>query len=291
MVMYVHARSARIIRRRRAVTRGRKRRRDSAVAMARRKKRPARPESDKARKTESPSASFPSPFKNLKRLVADRAMKTAQEAVAPKALPEPPPHSVASEPDDESVLRQAYADVRPLRRSGRRVPVEPTASRAPTTSSEEAEVLAQLYDLVSGQGAFDLTETEEYVEGARVGLDPRLVTRLRRGEFAVQRHIDLHGMVQPAAKEALTAFILDSVSKGARSVLVVHGRGRGSPGGRPILKHAAVQWLSRGVIGGHVLAFTTARPRDGGAGAMYVLLRIERRRARFDVLHGTKRRD
>jgi DNA-nicking Smr family endonuclease len=64
-----------------------------------------------------------------------------------------------------------------------------------------------------------------------------------------------------------------------------------SPGGQPVLKQAAAQWLSHGTIGGYVLAFATARGYDGGAGAMWVLLRRERRRARFDVLQGAKRRD
>jgi DNA-nicking Smr family endonuclease len=140
-------------------------------------------------------------------------------------------------------------------------------------------------------GTFELTETEEYTEGTRLGLDPRLVTRLRRGEFAVQAHIDLHGMIQADAKLALEEFIVGSVRKGLRTVLVVHGRGLRSPGGMPVLKHAAAQWLSHGHMGGYVLAFATARPADGGAGAMYVLLRRDRRRARFDILQGAKRRD
>ncbi|MBE3602354.1 Smr/MutS family protein [bacterium] len=156
--------------------------------------------------------------------------------------------------------------------------------------SEDAEVLAELSDLVSGQGAFSLTETDEYVEGARVGLDPRLVSQLRRGEFSIQAHLDLHGMTQPDAREALTAFIVESVRKGRRAVLVVHGRGLRSPGRQAVLKHAAAQWLSHGVAGGYVLAFVTARPSDGGAGAVYVLLRRERRRAAFDVLEGARRR-
>jgi DNA-nicking Smr family endonuclease len=101
----------------------------------------------------------------------------------------------------------------------------------------------------------------------------------------------LHGMIQPDAKAALLAFILKSVGKGMRTVLVVHGRGLGSPGGRPVLKRATAQWLSHGEIGAHVHAFATARPQDGGAGAMYVLLRRDRRRAAFDVLQGAKRRD
>lgn len=234
-----------------------------------------------------------SPFQDLKKMLADRAIEARrnQPPAKPTTKSAPPSAIPPSPPDDAAMLREAYAGVRPLDSapSGHRVPVVPEVRRE--VVSEEAEVLAALSDLVSGVGSFDLTETEEYVEGARVGLDPRLLTRLRRGEFAVQDHIDLHGMIQPDAKRALQEFILKSVGKGMRTVLVVHGRGLGSPGGRPILKHRAAQWLSHGEIGAHVHAFATSRPQDGGAGAMYVLLRRDRRRAPFDVLQGAKRRD
>lgn len=231
-----------------------------------------------------------SPFKDLKKLVGDRAI--ARPAPPPKSTP-PPRTPIAEKPaapvDDAALLREALAGVRPLDdRRAARLPVEPRVEHK--IVSEDAEVMARLSDLVSGQGTFDITETDEYVEGARVGIDPRMVTRLRRGEFAMQEHIDLHGMIQPAAHDALTTFIVDSVRKGHRSVLVVHGRGLRSPGGRPVLKHATVQWLSHGTIGGHVLAFATARPADGGAGAMYVLLRREKQRAAFEILQGAKRR-
>jgi DNA-nicking Smr family endonuclease len=188
--------------------------------------------------------------------------------------------------DDAELLREAYDGVQPLTGAAR-ITVPPPPCRG--VISEEAEVLAELSDLVSGQRPFELTETEEYVEGARVGTDPRLVTRLRRGEFALQGHIDLHGMVRTDAKQALEMFVLDSIRKGRRAILIVHGRGHGSPGGTPVLKHAAADWLSHGQIGGYVLAFTTARPADGGPGAMYVLLRRERGSARFDVLRGAHR--
>jgi DNA-nicking Smr family endonuclease len=243
-----------------------------------------------------------SPFKDLKQMLADKAGEVAKKpppakpviakpvstkAIAKSSAPAPAPEVV----DEAAILREAYAGVRPLGNAtaGHRMPVVPEVHRA--VVSEEAEVLAALSDLVSGLGSFDLTETEEYVEGARVGLDPRLLSRLRRGEFAVQDHLDLHGMIQPDAKQALREFIIKAVGKGIRTVLVVHGRGLGSPGGRPILKRATAQWLSHGEIGAHVHAFASARPQDGGAGAMYVLLRRDRRRAAFDVLHGAKRRD
>jgi DNA-nicking Smr family endonuclease len=249
-----------------------------------------------------------SPFKDLKKMLADKAVENGKQSLPIQQLPvvkatlrkpvaqpskpsAPAPPPISEVVDEDSILREAYAGVRPLGAAptGHRMPVVPEIHRS--VVSEEAEVLAALSDLVSGVGNFDLTETDEYVEGARVGLDPRLLTRLRRGEFAVQDHIDLHGMIQPDAKLALQHFVIKSVGKGIRTVLVVHGRGLGSPGGRPILKHAAAQWLSHGEIGAHVHAFATAKAQDGGAGAMYVLLRRDRRRAAFDVLQGAKRRD
>ncbi len=236
-----------------------------------------------------------SPFKDLKKLLGEKASAVPMHPLPLKPAAKPVVNSSAPpatlEPVDETaILREAYAGVRRFdNNTGHRMPVVPEVHRS--VVSEEAEVLAALSDLVSGVGSFDLTETDEYVEGARVGLDPRLLSRLRRGEFAVQDHIDLHGMIQPDAKQALRDFIIKSVGKGMRTVLVVHGRGLGSPGGRPVLKHGSAQWLSHGEIGAHVHAFSTARPQDGGAGAMYVLLKRERRRAAFDVLQGAKRHD
>jgi len=238
-----------------------------------------------------------SPFKDLKKMLAEKAAEaprqppaTAKPAFSKTVAKSPAPPPNAEVVDEADILREAYAGVRKFgNNSGHRMPIVPEVRH--TVVSEEAEVLAALSDLVSGVGSFDLTETEEYIEGARVGLDPRLLSRLRRGEFAVQDHIDLHGMIQPDAKLALREFVIKAVGKGMRTVLVVHGRGLGSPGGRPILKHATAQWLSHGEIGAHVHAFSTARPQDGGAGAMYVLLRRDRRRAAFDVLQGAKRRD
>jgi DNA-nicking Smr family endonuclease len=255
-------------------------------------------------KVAEPKPIFSSPFKDLKKMLAERKSSEplAEIASTQTQLPTSSRSAIAKntttiavaskttavELDDDAILKQALEGVRPLNGTGRiRMPLEPPVSH--TIVDEDAEVIAQLSDLVSGQAPFDISETEEYVEGRRVGLDPRLVSQLRRGEFAVQDHIDLHGMIQPDAKEALKEFIIKSVRKGLRTVLVVHGRGLGSPGGRAVLKHASAGWLSHGSIGGHVLAFTSARPFDGGAGAVYVLLRRERRREPFDILQGAKR--
>jgi DNA-nicking Smr family endonuclease len=242
--------------------------------------------------------SLGSPFSDLPRLIREHRIAEAKAAnvvaVGQRPAPQKPkptglPSGVDAPTDESEILRAAYDGVRPLGSGSTRIETPPPASRA--VISEEAEVLAELSDLVAGLRPFELTETDEYVEGFRLGVDPRLVTRLRRGEFALQGHLDMHGMTRVDAHAALSKFIIESVRKGRRTVLVVHGRGRGSPGGTPVLKHATAHWLSHGTAGGYVLAFTTARPSDGGAGAMYVLLRRERRRGRFEVLNGTHLRD
>jgi DNA-nicking Smr family endonuclease len=241
----------------------------------------------------APERVFASPFKDLKKMLAGRGSTAAikPKVEPPAAVVEKPAPSVVDPFDDDAFLRHALEGVRPLHGNGNgraRIPLEPRLTH--TIVDEDAEVIARLSDLVSGQAPFDITESDEYVEGYRVGLDPRLVSQLRRGEFAMQAHFDMHGMIQSDAKESLKEFIIASVRKGLRSVLVVHGRGLRSPGGHSVLKHASAGWLSHGAIGGHVLAFTTARAADGGAGATYVLLKREKSRAPFDILQGAKRR-
>jgi len=138
---------------------------------------------------------------------------------------------------------------------------------------EELEAYAQLVDLVSGDGSFDIQYTDEYIEGALVGADPELLPKLRRGDFSIQAHYDLHGMTAAEARKAVERFILSSVLKGLRCVLIIHGRGLNSRDQMPVLKERMSSWLKRGRLKRLVLAFATARPCDGGAGAMYVLLR------------------
>ncbi len=154
----------------------------------------------------------------------------------------------------------------PVRAKATRVsPGEPPTADPLDVKSDDAESLAQLAELVSGEGPFDLADSDEFVEGAIHGLDPRVTQRLRRGDFAFRAHLDLHGLTQAEAKEALERFLVGAHRDGHRCVRVVTGRG---------LPSKDVQgWLTRGRVAARVLAFATARPQDGGAGALYVLLR------------------
>ncbi|MBN1208139.1 MAG: Smr/MutS family protein [Myxococcaceae bacterium] len=196
--------------------------------------------------------------------------KKEPEPARPKAPPPPPKKKPAPEEDDASLFYAAMDGVQQLTGRGE-VPVP--NPRLPELIDENAEALAQLSELVAGQGEFDISDSDEFIEGAGPGIDRNLLRALRRGDFALQGHLDLHGMTQAEAKDAVERFLTDSRRTGKRCVLIVHGRGLHSKDQIPVLKERLRVWLSQKRIGKVVLAFATARPHDGGAGAVYVLLR------------------
>jgi DNA-nicking Smr family endonuclease len=112
-------------------------------------------------------------------------------------------------------------------------------------------------------------ETGEDLWYRRPGLQRGVLRKLRRGQFTVQGELDLHGMTVPVARAALAAFLRTSLRAGSRCVRIVHGKGHGSPGRRPVLKELLPGWLRQRK---EVLAFCSATPPDGGTGAVYVLL-------------------
>ena len=109
------------------------------------------------------------------------------------------------------------------------------------------------------------------------GLDPRVLRRLRNGEFSVQADLDLHGSDAESARSLVARLIADAHAQGLRCVRIVHGKGRNSPGREPVLKRSLPRWLVRGPARRVVLAYTSASPTDGGSGATYVLLRAGRK--------------
>lgn len=176
---------------------------------------------------------------------------------------------------EASFFLKAVADVTPLPDGHRQriAPKGPTRSFPHFARHEDAEVLAHLAELVSGESRFSVHFSDEYMDGAVIGLAPNIVKKLRNGEFSYQAHVDLHGLTRPEAQKALTDFIVRSHTRGLRCVLVICGRGLNSKGKEPVLKRELVGWLTRAPLKGLVLAFASARTWDGGAGAVYVLLR------------------
>jgi len=105
------------------------------------------------------------------------------------------------------------------------------------------------------------------------GIDRRSLQRLRRGERPIEARLDLHGMTQEQAHRALAGFIARAWSGERRTLLVITGKG-GARGG--VLRRAVPRWLGEAPNAGRVLTVAPAQAKDGGEGALYVLLRRRR---------------
>ena len=173
---------------------------------------------------------------------------------------------------EEELYKKAMEGVTPISRDKyveRIFQMElPESSR----DKEDAEILEKLRDLVRYGRGFNVSDTPEYIEGTGYNVHPEIARRLHQGDFSIQAFVDLHGLIVEDAKEVFEKFLKWAVTNGKRGVLIIHGRGLSSPS-EPILKNKVIEWLTRGPWRKWVVAYSSARRCDGGAGATYVLLR------------------
>ncbi len=179
------------------------------------------------------------------------------------------------EQGDEDLFQEAMKDVVPLNETRKKIMRSPSRREALTDGfrSQEERERHYLAGLVKDSSAWDISFSDEYMMGAVSGLGPKVMRRLKRGEFSVQDYIDLHGLKKKEAEEVVREFLIKSYQRGFRCVLIVHGRGLGSVDHQPAIKKELPLWFRRGMLKRIVRAFVTARPCDGGAGALYVLLK------------------
>ncbi len=168
---------------------------------------------------------------------------------------------------DADLFRESLSGVQPLKQDRITPPAKRPAPIPHQSMSDARDVIA---NLLSGDHDHAEIETGEELLFVRPGLRPSVVRKLRRGQYAIQAELDLHGLRVPDAHTLLKQFLRECRSQDRRCVRVVHGKGLGSDGKIPVLKGKLNVWLRR-----HrdVLAFCSARPNDGGTGAVYVLLR------------------
>jgi DNA-nicking Smr family endonuclease len=173
-------------------------------------------------------------------------------------------------PDDLHLFREEMADAEPLRQNR----TEPFRRPPPPRR------LPQPADLREGLAEATLSEAEvvtgEVLDFARPGVQHRVRQQLRAGHLAPQLELDLHGLTVAYAQETLDAFLQECCRRALRSVRIIHGKGYRSEQGQPVLKCKVNYWLR---LYDDVLAFTSASRRDGGTGAVYVLLRNPRKGA------------
>ena len=180
-------------------------------------------------------------------------------------------------PEDDALWRMITADVKPL---------GPKKKRAPKSVMRKAGEIKE-----KGPGKNPVRTQKramsnhpdrpppvtvrskahpELSHGAAPGVDRRTAMRLHRGQMEIQARLDLHGRTQDDAYRALCSFIDGAHGAGRRSVLIITGKGQG------VLKNAVPRWLNQPPLRGRILSFSYAQQKDGGAGALYVLLRRDR---------------
>jgi DNA-nicking Smr family endonuclease len=181
---------------------------------------------------------------------------TARSEAAPRRPDAASGRTAAPGSDEHTLFLQAVADAVPLADRGRIAPPPAAGRPAPRPAA---------------RARFELERDGERVEGRAPGVTRRQLADLRAGRVRPEATLDLHQRTREVAREGVARFVATSVAARRRCVLIVHGRGLHSPSG-PVIKEEVVLALSRAPLSRQVRAFCSAQPRDGGAGAVYVLL-------------------
>jgi DNA-nicking Smr family endonuclease len=178
--------------------------------------------------------------------------------------------------EEADLWRQVTGDVKPLAR--RESPAAPeTPDAAPPVPRSKSRKPAAATDLRKPAPPPPLPKQRApaLTHGVSPGVDRRTADNLRRGRMEIEARLDLHGMTQAEAHRRVHAFIEGHQAAGRRCVLIVTGKGiwRGEGSGGGVLREAVPRWLNEPDLRPRILSFSHAQPKDGGEGALYILLR------------------
>ena len=176
-------------------------------------------------------------------------------------MPKQDPKKTAN--DDSSAFRDAMQDVTPLKTTNK-VRLRSSTKPATRLTGRHSTVVDKLSDDF-------IPPCDNLLEFMRPGVQRALFKQLRTGKLPIESYIDLHGMTRDAARLALQGFLQQAQQNHHKVVCIVHGKGYHSEDGRPVLKAMVNKWLQDLP---EVLAFCSAKPQDGGSGAVYALLKI-----------------
>jgi len=168
--------------------------------------------------------------------------------------------------DKDTMQNLIGLGVRPLKQDKiepYRKPIDPTPSQRKLDDQRVMEeLMAESDESLS-------YESGDELKFLRSGYSSRLLKKLRRGDYAIQDELDLHGLIAGDAKRETHAFINECARDNVRAVRIVHGKGRNSAGRTPVLKNMLLGWLSKNQ---HVIGVISTPANDGGTGAVYVLI-------------------
>ena len=187
------------------------------------------------------------------------------------------------DPDDRLLWERVARSAKPLRRR------PPAPAATDTEAAEQSEPATPKAAKKSASGTARKIPPKQQPAPPPLGrIDWRLTQRLGRGLREVDARIDLHGMRQAEAQEALHGFLARAQASGLGMVLVITGKGRTAPreeagfmadGDFGVLRRALPHWLALPRFRALAVGFARAHRRHGGEGAFYVQIRRAGRRA------------
>jgi len=146
---------------------------------------------------------------------------------------------------------------------------KPVATIPKDSESEEHRLMQEAVD---GDSPLPVLDHPEYIEGWVGVAGKRFLPNLRNGMYSIQGQIDLHGLSRAEAQVAVEDYIIRMSRFRSCCIKIIHGRGINSPADRITLKESLQRFLSTRRMSRFVVAYSSAPPRDGGVGAVYVLL-------------------
>ena len=174
-------------------------------------------------------------------------------------------HEISDE--ERQLFRESVKGAKPLRAKKKATARKPKPPpRARFADAEKRAVLEESLKLDLQDGDAFSGEDLWY---AKPGVQLSLMRKLRRGQFSARAELDLHGLRSEDARVTVAEFLYEAGQRGFRCVRIIHGKGLGSGPKGPVIKQKLGGWLRQRK---NVLAFCSARPADGGTGALYVLL-------------------
>jgi DNA-nicking Smr family endonuclease len=177
-------------------------------------------------------------------------------------------------PEERALWAKAMVDAKPLKRRGKKTETprpDPTPPETPKKPKKAGRT-----PLPPPPPSPPTPPAKAPVEvGTHLapGIDKRTAERFRKGQREIDGRLDLHGMSQDAAWRRLVSTIERAHRDGKRALLVITGKGSAGGG---VLRTTVPRWLTEAPLKPLVLAHAPAQPKDGGSGALYVLLRRKR---------------
>jgi len=178
-------------------------------------------------------------------------------------------------PEDEELWTRVMSSIEPLQNKHKNIANIPSGDNPKPTVAEDVKKTRSYTSVPreDAQSPVRPPSLPELSHNHHPGLDKSSSKKLKKGNLAIEGRMDLHGMTQAQAHRALDSFIAGSQAAGKRCVLVITGKGLAPDGSTGVLRREVPRWLNESPNRTRVLAFSHATPRDGGEGALYIMLK------------------